>query len=136
MTVEQRNWEAARMRVGEVLDAYDKANEEMATLDARRADTKQAIVNLERDLGLGKAAMEKEIANRKAALEQEITEKQKVVADLNEEIRAANIDKDFATKAAEAAVARQKVEEEDLVRVQARIGEARELLAKLRTVGG
>src|SRR5678816_1717220 len=133
---EQKNWEAARLRVGEVLETYDKAQEELGALDNRRNDLKQAIANLERDLHLGTNAMEKEIANRRAALLQELHEEQTRLENAKMAADAADSIAKTANVKAKEAEAKQSAAEEDLERINHRVEEARELLAKLRTVGG
>src|SRR5678816_146368 len=132
---EQKNWEAARLRVGEVLETYDKAQEELGALDNRRNDLKQAIANLERDLHNGTNAMEKEIANRRAALLQELHEEQTRLENAKMAADAADSIAKTATKKAEAAEQEFLVKEQELRNVEEKIKKANELREQLTRVG-
>lgn len=133
---EQKNWEAARLRIGEVLETYDKANEELASLDARRNDLKQSIVNLERDLTRGREAVDAEIKNRKAAMEQELQEKQSEIDKLEDARKKANQEYEVANRSAKEAGDYLQRARAELERVKTHVEEAKALREQLTKVGG
>ena len=131
MDMEESNWRAARLKVGELLAAVRQASKEVNELQTTKDALESGIKNLEQQLAAGHAANKRAHDARLAELAQQ---EQKVVAELTradeKAARAVQAMKDAEVAMTDAAT-RQYEAERRLGEVQTKIQEAEALLAKL-----